>query len=119
MPFIITKKNAADSASTADSTQPNINEKRRQFFLFTGALTATVVLPSCGGGSSGTTLTDTAAPTQLQSVDISVPPMELPEHIKPVNYKIWFRPNAALDAFIGRADVEINITKQTGEISLA
>lgn len=46
-------------------------------------------------------------------------PLELPAHIKPVNYKLWFRPNADLTGFSGRADVEIKVTKQTGEITLA
>ncbi len=71
--------------------------------------------PATGTGT--TTTTTTTATTS--AVDASAPPVELPAYIKPVNYKLWFRPNADLTGFSGRADVEIKVTKQTGEITLA
>ncbi|MGC0014430.1 M1 family metallopeptidase [Ralstonia pseudosolanacearum] len=71
------------------------------------------------GTSTGTGTSTTGASTQTPAVDATVPPLELPAHIKPVNYKLWFRPNADLTGFSGRADVEIKVTKQTGEITLA
>ncbi len=97
---------------------------------------AVMLLAACGGGgedgtstSSSTTMgTDssqqqanagTGTSTQTPAVDASVPPLELPAYIKPVNYKLWFRPNADLTGFSGRADVEIKVTKQTGEITVA
>lgn len=77
-------------------------------------LLASMALAACGGGESNNTeIREPAA------VDASVPPVDLPDYIKPVNYKLWFRPTADLTSFSGRADVEIKVTKQTGEITLA
>lgn len=117
---------------------------RRPWRLALLAQTAAVMLlAACGGGEDGTptsssntlsadssqqqanagtstgTSTGTGTSTQTPAVDASVPPLELPAHIKPVNYKLWFRPNADLTGFSGRADVEIKVTKQTGEVTVA
>ncbi|WP_197325552.1 M1 family metallopeptidase [Ralstonia solanacearum] len=100
-----------------------------------------LLLAACGGGGEDGTATSSSSPlstdssqqanagaaatgtgtttTTTAAVDATVPPVELPAYIKPVNYKLWFRPNADLTGFSGRADVEIKVTKQTGEISLA
>ncbi|MFW6167617.1 MAG: peptidase M1, partial [Ralstonia sp.] len=117
------------------TTQGATVGKRHTFRLALAAQAAAVMmLAACGGGGD-----DTLSPAgsklgadgsqqqanvgnnnaQAPAVDASVPPVELPDYIKPINYKLWFRPGADLNSFSGRADVEIKVTKQTGEITLA
>jgi aminopeptidase N len=104
--------------STRKPSQSDVDERRRQLLVLTSMLVASGLLPSCGGGGSdisqsGNTMTDPPP------VDISVEPVELPAYIRPLNYQLWFRPNKTLKKFIGRADVLIDVTQQTGEITLA
>ena len=61
-------------------------------------------LSSAGAPHSGSSPTVTAPPS-ASNVDKSVSPVELPDTVVPVNYRLWFRPNDALNAFDGRADV--------------
>lgn len=81
-------------------------------------LAASGLLPSCGGGSSATLQSDNI-PGDSPPTDISVEPVEFPDYIKPVNYQLWFRPDKTLKTFMGRADVLINVTKKTSEITVA
>ncbi|GER16888.1 M1 family metallopeptidase [Variovorax boronicumulans] len=61
-----------------------------------------------------------AAPeSAVAAVDRSARPMELPDTVWPVNYKLWFRPDAALKTFVGRADVEIDVLKPVDAIVVA
>ncbi len=100
-------------------------------------LATTLALGACGGSDdSGLTSSKTAqagatapaaqpalsAPSPVvadASVNKSVPPVELPDTVKPINYKLWFRPNADLSSFDGRADVEIQVTKNVDQIVIA
>ncbi|WP_394825861.1 M1 family metallopeptidase [Pendulispora albinea] len=58
-------------------------------------------------------------PGDLPAIDKSAKPMELPDTVWPKNYKLWFRPDAALKTFIGRADVEIEVRKPVDAITVA
>lgn len=53
------------------------------------------------------------------SINKTVSPVELPDTVQPVNYKLWFRPNAGLSTFDGRADVEIKMLKSVNQIVIA
>ncbi len=53
------------------------------------------------------------------SINKTVKPVELPNTVKPINYRLWFRPNPDLNAFDGRADVEIQVTKNVDQIEIA
>lgn len=53
------------------------------------------------------------------SIDKTAQPVELPSTIRPVNYRLWFRPNPALSSFDGRADVEINVLTAVDAITIA
>lgn len=53
------------------------------------------------------------------AVDKSAKPMELPDTVWPSNYKLWFRPDAALKTFVGRGDVEIEVLKPVDAIVVA
>jgi aminopeptidase N len=64
----------------------------------------------------GPALAPAAAAAQ---VDRSVKPMELPDTVWPINYKLWFRPDAALKTFVGRGDVEIEVLKPVDAIVVA
>ena len=106
------------------------------------------VLTACGGGGSdaspgatglGAASTDTelaaarggaankapddgapaASDSAVAAVDRAAKPMELPDTVWPVNYKLWFRPDAALKTFVGRADVEIDVLKPVDHIVVA
>jgi aminopeptidase N len=97
-------------------------------------LIATLALAACGGDNGGTgsvsalsaagapsaasTPAATTAPT-ASNVDKSARPVELPDTVTPVNYRLWFRPNDALNAFDGRADVEIKVLKPVTSIVVA
>ncbi|MDH6594056.1 aminopeptidase N [Variovorax sp. TBS-050B] len=103
---------------------------------------ALAVLTACGGGgdggggaSLGAGGAGLAAPSdnlavagsdtskspddRVAAVDSSARPMELPDTVWPRNYKLWFRPDAALKTFVGRADVEIDVLKPVDAIVVA
>ncbi|CAN7298097.1 M1 family metallopeptidase [Trinickia sp. LjRoot230] len=61
----------------------------------------------------------TTAVAATPGIDKSVAPVEMPDTVVPVNYKLWFRPNAELSAFDGRADVEIKVLKPVTSIVVA
>jgi aminopeptidase N len=50
------------------------------------------------------------------NIDKTVSPVEMPDTVMPVNYRLWFRPNQDLSAFDGRADVEIKVIKPVTSI---
>ncbi|KDR40512.1 M1 family metallopeptidase [Caballeronia glathei] len=54
-----------------------------------------------------------------KTINKTVKPVELPNTVKPINYKLWFRPNPDLSSFDGRADVELQITKNVNQIEIA
>lgn len=103
------------------------------------SLAAAIVLAGCGGGDGGASnaagragaaaspssssspaVTPPAAPTAATpGIDKTVPPVEMPDTVVPVNYKLWFRPNPALNAFDGRADVEIKVLEPVNSIVVA
>jgi aminopeptidase N len=60
-----------------------------------------------------------AANNAVAAVDRSARPMELPDTVWPSNYKLWFRPDAALKTFVGRGDVEIEVLKPVDAIVVA
>ncbi|HVE08392.1 MAG TPA: M1 family metallopeptidase [Paraburkholderia sp.] len=64
-----------------------------------------------------------AVPTQPivadKTINKTVKPVELPNTVKPINYKLWFRPNPDLSTFEGRADVELQVTKKVNQIEIA
>lgn len=97
-------------------------------------LVAALALAGCGGDDGGvgsaSALSSAGAPhsgsapaantpPSASNVDKSVSPVELPDTVVPVNYRLWFRPNDALDAFDGRADVEIKVLKPVNNIVIA
>jgi len=59
------------------------------------------------------------ADNSASAVDRSAKPMELPDTVWPSNYKLWFRPDAALKTFVGRGDVEIEVLKPVDAIVVA
>ena len=75
-------------------------------------------LSSAGAPHTGSSPAVTAPPS-ASNVDKSVSPVELPDTVVPVNYRLWFRPNDALNAFDGRADVEIKVLKPVNNIVVA
>nr|WP_311528379.1 M1 family metallopeptidase [uncultured Ralstonia sp.] len=124
------------AGATGAKSSPGNARRSFKLALVAQAAAAMMILAACGGGAddaltpaggklgangsqqqgnTSTGNTNAAAP----AVDASVPPVELPDYIRPVNYKLWFRPSADLNSFSGRADVEIKVTKQTGAVTLA
>ena len=99
------------------------------------SIAALVALGGCGGSDGGSSLggragvanTPTAPQLAVPSapiaatpgVDKTVSPVEMPDTVWPVNYKLWFRPNPQLNAFDGRADVEIKVLKPVNAIVVA
>ncbi|WP_116140947.1 M1 family metallopeptidase [Trinickia diaoshuihuensis] len=102
------------------------------------SLAAAIVLAGCGGsdgGSSagaraGAAASPSASPAAMApapavpaaatpGIDKTVSPVEMPDTVTPVNYKLWFRPNPALNAFDGRADVEIKVLQPVNAIVVA
>ncbi|RKP43521.1 M1 family metallopeptidase [Trinickia fusca] len=97
------------------------------------SLAAIMTLAGCGGGDgsssadsrAGAAATPAAAPAPASAVpptpgiDKTVPPVEMPDTVRPVNYQLWFRPNPQLNAFDGRADVEISVLKPVNSIVIA
>src|ERR1700754_2768346 len=91
-------------------------------------LAGTMALSACGGGADDVGLASSkasqggaaaagaasqpasvpAVPTQPvvanKTITKTVKPVELPNTVKPINYKLWFRPNPDLSSFDGRAD---------------
>lgn len=95
-----------------------------------------MTLAACGGGDgnspasggragaavspSAPAVSAPSAPTAATpGIDKTVPPVEMPDTVVPVNYKLWFRPNPALNAFDGRADVQIKVLKSVNSIVVA
>ncbi|WP_342320617.1 M1 family metallopeptidase [Burkholderia pseudomallei] len=110
-----------------------INNRRLRYLSLLGAL----ALAACGGddggtgsavslgaahspsnGANGANGTNGGAATPA-AVDKSTKPVEMPDTVVPVNYKLWFRPNADLNQFSGRADVEIKVLKPVNAIVVA
>src|SRR5262245_9809586 len=62
------------------------------------------------------------APTQPivadKTLDKTVKPVELPDTVQPINYRLWFRPSADLSSFDGRADVDIQVKKNVNQIEI-
>lgn len=97
------------------------------------SLAAIMTLAGCGGGNgsssadsrAGAAATPAAALAPASAVpptpgiDKTVPPVEMPDTVRPVNYRLWFRPNPQLNAFDGHADVEINVLKPVNSIVIA
>ncbi|CAB3752496.1 M1 family metallopeptidase [Paraburkholderia humisilvae] len=110
---------------------------KMQCLLLAGAL----ALSACGGGddagiasnkssqvgaaapaagASQPALPAPAAPLVAdKSINKTVKPVELPDTVQPINYRLWFRPNPELSAFDGRADVEIQVKKSVNHIEIA
>ncbi|AOJ61456.1 peptidase M1 [Burkholderia ubonensis] len=96
-------------------------------------MVAALALAGCGGDDGGVgsasalgaagkpngASTPSASQPAASNVDKSVHPVELPDTVVPVNYRLWFRPNDALNAFDGRADVEIKVLKPVSSIVVA
>ncbi len=93
-------------------------------------LVAALALAGCGGddGGSGPSValgaandpTGTATPAATPAPGSKTTrPVEMPDTVVPVNYRLWFRPNDALDQFQGRADVEIKVLKPVDAIVVA
>ncbi|MDD1790853.1 M1 family metallopeptidase [Burkholderia gladioli] len=100
----------------------------RQFRYLPLVSAVALALAACGGddGGSGSPVSFGAAANNQTSnaapapaVDRSTKPVEMPDTVVPVNYKLWFRPNDALNQFQGRADVEINVLKPVNAIVVA
>ena len=103
------------------------------------SIAAALVMAGCGGGdgsSASGVRAGAAAPgsgsaatpmvtapsgpvTAAPGIDKTVAPVEMPDTVVPVNYKLWFRPNTNLNAFDGRADVEIKVLKPVNAIVVA
>ncbi|GLU31410.1 M1 family metallopeptidase [Trinickia caryophylli] len=99
------------------------------------SIAALLALAGCGGGDGSQTAvsrasggTSSAQPSAIvpattvaatPGVDKTVSPVEMPDTVMPVNYRLWFRPNADLSAFDGRADVEIKVLKPVTSIVVA
>ncbi|KWE66030.1 peptidase M1 [Burkholderia ubonensis] len=96
-------------------------------------MVAALALAGCGGDDGGVgsasalgaagkpngASTPSASQPAASNVDKSAHPVELPDTVVPVNYRLWFRPNDALNAFDGRADVEIKVLKPVSSIVVA
>lgn len=96
-------------------------------------IVAALALAGCGGddggagsasalsaaGNPNAASTPAAPQPAASNVDKSVRPVEMPDTVVPVNYRLWFRPNDALNAFDGRADVEIKVLKPVSSIVVA
>ncbi|KVD05090.1 peptidase M1 [Burkholderia ubonensis] len=96
-------------------------------------MVAALALAGCGGDDGGVgsasalgaagkpngASTPAASQPAASNIDKSAHPVELPDTVVPVNYRLWFRPNDALNAFDGRADVEIKVLKPVSSIVVA
>ncbi|KWO79685.1 peptidase M1 [Burkholderia ubonensis] len=96
-------------------------------------MVAALALAGCGGDDGGVgsasalgaagkpngASTPSASQPAASNIDKSAHPVELPDTVVPVNYRLWFRPNDALNAFDGRADVEIKVLKPVSSIVVA
>ncbi|HEY3539865.1 MAG TPA: M1 family aminopeptidase [Trinickia sp.] len=100
------------------------------------SIAALALLSACGGGDGGQASASRAgaatsspstpalvapasAVAATPGVDKTVSPVEMPDTVIPVNYRLWFRPNPELNAFDGRADVEIKVLKPVTAITVA
>lgn len=111
-------------------------------FIRRSTLLVVLALTACGGDDGGVTSqsgstpagsttstgspnpsappsTETGSQSTSTAADRSTAPVELPDTVKPINYKLWFRPNDKLDQFDGRADVEIEVSKPVDAIVVA
>lgn len=93
------------------------------------SIAALTLLSACGGGDGSQSAASRAGAASTVSpgetalvvpstavavapgVDKTLSPVEMPDTVIPVSYKLWFRPNPELNAFDGRADVEIKVVK--------
>jgi aminopeptidase N len=85
-------------------------------------LSGPITTASADGSGAAKTPDDgvpNSADASPAAVDKSAKPMELPDTIWPSNYKLWFRPDAALKTFVGRGDVEIEVLKPVDAIVVA
>ncbi|PAJ80954.1 M1 family metallopeptidase [Burkholderia ubonensis] len=96
-------------------------------------MVAALALAGCGGDDGGVgsasalgaagkpngASTPSASQPAASNIDKSAHPVEMPDTVVPVNYRLWFRPNDALNAFDGRADVEIKVLKPVSSIVVA
>ncbi|WP_322066854.1 M1 family metallopeptidase [Burkholderia ubonensis] len=96
-------------------------------------MVAALALAGCGGDDGGVgsasalgaagkpngASTPSATQPAASNIDKSAHPVEMPDTVVPVNYRLWFRPNDALNAFDGRADVEIKVLKPVSSIVVA
>ncbi|KWO16362.1 peptidase M1 [Burkholderia ubonensis] len=96
-------------------------------------MVAALALAGCGGDDGGVgsasalgaagkpngASTPAASQPAASNIDKSAHPVEMPDTVVPVNYRLWFRPNDALNAFDGRADVEIKVLKPVSSIVVA
>ncbi|KVP04184.1 M1 family metallopeptidase [Burkholderia ubonensis] len=96
-------------------------------------MVAALALAGCGGDDGGVgsasalgaagkpngASTPAASQPAASNIDKSAHSVELPDTVVPVNYRLWFRPNDALNAFDGRADVEIKVLKPVSSIVVA
>jgi aminopeptidase N len=102
-------------------------------------LAGTLALSACGGGDDAGIASNKSAQVGAAAVPASqatlppptkpvvadktikktVKPVELPDTVQPINYRLWFRPNPELSAFDGRADVEIQVKKNVNHIEIA
>jgi len=100
------------------------------------SIAALALLSACGGGDGGQAsasragaavsspstpalIAPASAVAATPGVDKTVSPVEMPDTVVPVNYRLWFRPNPELNAFDGRADVEIKVLKPVTAITVA
>ncbi|MBS0341419.1 MAG: peptidase M1 [Proteobacteria bacterium] len=75
--------------------------------------------PSSSGATGNAPGVAASAGGASAPVDRSAKPMELPDTVWPVNYKLWFRPDKALKTFVGRGDVEIDVLEPVDAIVVA
>ncbi len=100
------------------------------------SLTSALALSGCGGEdtplSNAHAARNIAALAQVAAAPTAAPrpaatapteigtrPVELPDTVKPIYYKLWFRPNENLNQFDGRADVEIKVLEPVNHIVVA
>ncbi|AOK31868.1 peptidase M1 [Burkholderia singularis] len=81
-----------------------------------GPAASPAITQPLAGSPATNPVTTTIAQTPANK---STNPVELPDTVLPLNYRLWFRPNADLNQFDGRADVEIKVLKPVNAIVVA